>query len=60
MSEQRLIDYLEKVIKKSKIRNKKWFNNNIYRGTGTEGPESAIKVLDLIKFKIESYKKKYL
>lgn len=60
MSEQRLIDYLEKVIKKSRIRNKKWINNNLCRGTSIESPESAIKVLDLITFKIESYKKKYL
>lgn len=60
LSEQRLIDYLEKVIKKNKIRYKKRSNNDLCRGLDNSSSETAIKVFDLITFKIESYKKKYL
>lgn len=60
LSEQRLIDYLEKVIKKNRIRYKKWSNNNLCQGINNGNPETAIKALDAITFKIESYKEKYL
>ena len=60
MSEQRLINYFEKLIKKEKSRYKKWSNNNLCRGINNESPETAIKALDIITFKIESYKEKYL
>ena len=60
LSEQRLIDYLEKIIKKDRIRYKKWSNNNLARGLDNGSPETAIKALDAITFKIESYKEKCL
>jgi len=60
MSEQRLIKYLEEVIKKNRIRYKKWSNNNLARGLDNGSSETAIKALDAITFKIESYKEKYL
>ena len=60
LSEQRLIEYLEKFIKKDRIRYKKWSNDNLARGLDTGSPETAVIVLDTITFKIESYKKKYL
>lgn len=60
MGEQRLIKYLEEVIKKNRIRYKKWSNNNLARGLDNGSPETAIKALDNLTFKIESYKEKYL
>jgi len=60
LSEQRLIEYLEKIIKKNRLRYKKWSNNNLARGLDNGSPETAIKALDAIMFKIESYKEKYL
>lgn len=60
LSEQRLIEYLEKIIKKNILRYKKWSNNNLARGLDNGSPETAIKALDAITFKIESYKEKYL
>jgi len=60
LSEQRLIEYLEKIIKKNRLRYKKWSNNNLARGLDNGSPETAIKALDAITFKIESYKEKYL
>jgi len=45
---------------KDRLRYKKWSNNNLARGLDNGSSETAIKVLDLITFKIESYKEKYL